>query len=81
MPKTTIATFMKPSTMEPHKEERAFTILVTDEQGETWDLNAQGEPIRSYDELIDFVWDIREQRIITPVQASKLQSRILSLYS
>ena len=71
---------MKPSTMEPHKEERAFTILVTDEQGETWDLNAQGEPIRTPDELIDFVWEIREQRIITPVKANKLQSRIRDLY-
>ena len=70
---------MRP-TMEPNKEQRTFTILVTDEQGETWDLNAQGEPIRTPDELIDFVWEIREQRIITPVKANKLQSRIRDLY-
>lgn len=41
-----------------------YTVQVVKDTGEAFDLNAEGEPVRTLEELQDFITTLEEQKII-----------------
>jgi hypothetical protein len=56
-----------------------YTILYVDAEGETWDINTEGETIKTLAELREFVQELFSQRALNRQQFLELQDGIADL--